>query len=226
MLLKLKYYLAEKRYTQYDSKSLKKFIKKSFVALMFIYVPLATLATVSNDFLVKDKKYAAIMLSGYAFSDYDYWASPLAFLGSYPAWTLYFNLKGYRTDYFFNATKQDLKDVLIDSKYQSIVLVGHGSKNVWRATDDLVSNLEITSWQPLFTRKTGEWIQLSCPTTDIYPEHIGELVMDKKDKVYYYNGEKAGNLEFVTDALTGFQLIKYESQKRRELQLKDIDKSI
>ena len=226
ILKTLKYYFAEKRYTQYDSTLLKRFFRKSFVILAFIYVPLATLATVSNDFLITDKKYAAIMLSGYAFSDYDYWASPLAFLGSYPAWTLYFNLKGYRADYFFNATKQDLKDVLIDSKYQSIVLVGHGSKNAWRATDDLVSNLEIVSWQPLFTKKTGEWIQLSCPTTDAFPEHIGELVMDNKSKVYFYNGEKAGNLEFVTDALTGFQLIKYESQKRRKDRLKDIDKSI
>ena len=226
MLTKVKYYLTEKRYTRFDSKSLAKFSRKSLVLLSFIYVPLATLATISNYFVVKEDKYAAIMLSGYAFSNYDYWASPLAFLGSYPAWTLYFNLKGYRTDYFFNATKQDLKNVLINSKYQSIVLVGHGSKNAWRATDDLVSNLEILSWQPLFSKKTGEWIQLSCPTSDDYPEHIGELVMDNKSKVYFYNGDKAGNLEFVTDALTGFQLIKYETQKRREDRLKDIDKSI
>jgi len=225
-LKKVKYYFTEKRYTRYDSKSLAKFAKKTLVVLSFIYVPLATVATITNDFIVKDEKYAAIMLSGYAFSDHDYWAAPLAFLGSYPAWTLYFNIKGYRTDYFFNATKLDLKNVLIDSKYQSIVLVGHGSKNAWRATDDLVSNLEIVSWQPLFTKKTGEWIQLSCPTTDAYPEHIGELVMDNRNKVYFYNGEKAGNIEFVTDALTGFQLIKYESQRRRELRSKDIDKSI
>ena len=218
----VKFHLAEKKYTKYDSKPLSRFVKKTFIYLSLIYIPLATIATLTNHFVVKDEKYAAIMLSGYAFSDYDYWASPLAFLGSYPAWTFYFNLKGYRTDYVFNATVVDLKNVLVDSKYQSIVLVGHGSKNVWRATDQQVSNVEIETWKPLFTRKTGEWIQLSCPTSDIFPQHLGELVMNNRDNVYYYSGEKVGNLEFVTDALTGFRLIKYQTEKRRE----DIEKSI
>lgn len=218
----VKFHLAEKKYTKYDSKPLSRFVKKAFIYLLFIYLPFASLAAITNNLFVKDDKYAAIMLSGYAFSDYDYWASPLAFLGSYPAWTLYFNLKGYRTDYVFNATVSDLKNVLIDKKYQSIVLVGHGSKNVWRATDELVSNVEIQSWKSLFSKKTGEWIQLSCPTSDIFPEHIGELVMNNKENVYYYSGEKVGNLEFVTDALTGFRLIKYQTEKRQE----DIEKSI
>jgi hypothetical protein len=78
-----------------------------------------------------------------------------------------------------------------------------------------VSNLEIESWRPLFAKKTGEWIQLSCPTSDVFPEHLGELVMDDKNKVFHYSGEKVGNFEFVTDALTGFRLIKYQTQKRR-----------
>jgi len=222
----IKYYLSEKKYTRYDSRPLQKFIKKGFIYLSLIYIPLAILATISNHVFVKDDKYAAIMLSGYAFSDYDYWASPLAFLGSYPAWTFYFNVKGYRTDYVFNATTDDLKKVLIDKKYQSIVLVGHGSKNVWRATDKLVSNVEIDTWKSLFAKKSGEWIQLSCPTSDIYPQHLGELVMVNKDKVYYYSGEKAGNLEFITDALTGFRLIKYQTQKRREESAREIKNSI
>lgn len=222
----VKFHLAEKKYTKYDSKPLSRLAKKAIFYIALIYVPLATLATISNNFFVKDDKYAAILLSGYAFSDYDYWASPVAFLGSYPAWTFYFNMKGYRTDYVFNATANDLKDVLVDKRYQSIVLVGHGSKNVWRATDELVSNVEIHEWESLFSKKTGEWIQLSCPTSDIFPEHIGELVMNNKDNVYYYSGEKAGNFEFVTDALTGFQLIKYQTEKRREDQAKDVHKSI
>lgn len=212
---KVKYYLVEKKYTRFDSRSLYRLIKKYLFYLAIVYIPAATLATISNNYFVKNDQYAAIMLSGYAFSDYDYWASPLAFLGSYPAWTFYFNLKGMRTDYIFNATKADLKDVLIDQKYQSIVLVGHGSKNVWRATDQIVDNSDILGWQSLFTLKTGEWIQLSCPSVDIYPEHIGELVMDDRNKVFHYSGEKVGNFEFITDALTGFRLIKYQTYKRR-----------
>ena len=216
IIKKVKYHLAEKKYTNYDSKSLFRFGRKAFIYLSLVYIPMAALATISNHAFVKDDKHAAIMLSGYAFSDYDYWASPLAFLGSYPAWTFYFNSKGFRTDYIFNATMDDLKNVLMDNRYQSIVLVGHGSKNVWRATDQSVSNAEIETWQSLFTKKAGEWIQLSCPTSDTYPEHLGELVMDSKDKVYYYSGEKVGNFEFVADALTAFRLIKYQTQKRRE----------
>ena len=39
--------------------------------------------------------------------------------------------------------------------------------------------------------------------------------MDNKDKVYYYSGDVAGTTMFVTDALTGFRLIKYQTHKRR-----------
>ena len=143
------------------------------------------------------------------------WASPIAFLGSYPAWTLYFNFNGVKTDYFFNATKNDMKNVLIDPKYESIVMVGHGSRNGWKATDSFVSNDDVNEWKELFEPKKGEWFQLSCAGYDTYPEHIGELVMDNKDKVYYYSGDVAGTTMFVTDALTGFRLIKYQTHKRR-----------
>ena len=75
---------------------------------MFLYIPASALAIVTNNMILKEERYAAILLSGYAFSDYDYWASPIAFLGSYPAWTLYFNSNGLKTDYFFNATGSHL----------------------------------------------------------------------------------------------------------------------
>ena len=135
----IKHHLLEKKYGP-------RVVKRTFLTLFCIYALFAGVATVTNHLVVEDDEYAAIMLSGYAFSDYDYWASPLAFLGSYPAWTIYFNLMGIRTDYVFNATLDDLKGVLADPKYQSIVLVGHGSQNVWRATDLSVSNYEIKSW--------------------------------------------------------------------------------
>jgi hypothetical protein len=214
---RLRYYLLEKQYGPTVLSDLYRIGKRAFIYIMYIYIPVSAIATVTNNVIVKEDRYAAILLSGYAFSDYDYWASPLAFLGSYPAWTLYFNFNGMQTDYIFRATREDLKTVLVDPKYQSIVLVGHGSSNVWRATDSYVTNDDINNWKPLFTPKTGEWIQLSCPASDTYPEHLGELVMDDKEKVYHYSGRTVGNTEFVTDALTGFRLIKYQTHKRRDI---------
>ena len=212
---KIRFLLLKKKYGSIGFVQIYRFCKKIFIYLMYIYIPASALAIVTNNVILKEERYAAILLSGYAFSDYDYWASPIAFLGSYPAWTLYFNINGVKTDYFFNATKSDMKNVLIDPKYESIVMVGHGSRNGWRATDRFVSNDDINEWKEEFAPKTGEWFQLSCAGADSYPEHIGELVMDDKEKVYYYSGDVAGNTMFVTDALTGFRLMKYQTHKRR-----------
>jgi len=212
---KIRFHLLDKKYGSIGFVQIYRFCKKIFIYLMYIYIPASALAAVTNNVILKEERYAAILLSGYAFSDYDYWASPIAFLGSYPAWTLYFNFNGVKTDYFFNATKNDMKNVLIDPKYESIVMVGHGSRNGWKATDSFVSNDDVNEWKELFKPKKGEWFQLSCAGSDTYPEHIGELVMDNKDKVYYYSGDVAGTTMFVTDALTGFRLIKYQTHKRR-----------
>ena len=212
---KIRFHLLDKKYGSIGFVQIYRFCKKIFIYLMYIYIPASALAAVTNNVILKEERYAAILLSGYAFSDYDYWASPIAFLGSYPAWTLYFNFNGVKTDYFFNATKNDMKNVLIDPKYESIVMVGHGSRNGWKATDSFVSNDDVNEWKELFESKKGEWFQLSCAGSDTYPEHIGELVMDNKDKVYFYSGDVAGTTMFVTDALTGFRLIKYQTHKRR-----------
>ena len=72
----IKYHLLEKEYGTHV-------VKRAFLSLLYIYGLFAAVATITNHLVVKDDEYAAIMLSGYAFSDYDYWASPLAFLGSY-----------------------------------------------------------------------------------------------------------------------------------------------
>lgn len=106
------------------------------------YIPYATVALIS-DITSESNQYAAILLSADAITGYDHWAPPIAFLGSYPSWTLYFNSLGYKTDYIFSATYKDFVKVLMDEKYQSIVLVGHGSFNCWKATDELVSTYDI-----------------------------------------------------------------------------------
>ena len=207
--MNLYHFIFKKKFGTISSKPLIKYV----VILIVVYIPIAAIAFTSN-LLTKTDKYAAILLSAYAFSDYDYWAPPFGFLGSYPAWTWYFNARGEKIDYFFAATKADFMNVLADPKYQSIVLVGHGSYNMWRATDDQVANYDIEAMQGKFQRKQGEWIQLSCADPDFSPVHIGELVM-AKNNVYHYNGP-AGSLDFILDALTAFRHIKKHNNLMKE----------
>ncbi len=190
---------------------IKRLIKHTVLTIMIVYVPLAIAAFTTNLFSKPDK-YAAILLSAHAITDHDHWAPVCAYLGSYPAWTLYFNSKGLKTDYIFSATKNDFKQVLLDEKYQSIVLVGHGSYNSWRATDDTVSNHDIKMMKGKFKKKSGEWFQLSCPEKDYSPVHLGELVM-KSGKSYRYIGDAAYAFDFILDALTAFRHIKAETEE-------------
>ena len=76
MIKKIKYHLSEKKYGTMDLKSLYQVIKKTLLSLFLVYIPFATVATITNRLVVKDDQYAAILLSGFAFSDYDYWAAP------------------------------------------------------------------------------------------------------------------------------------------------------
>jgi hypothetical protein len=195
--------------------SLKRLVARICTCLMAVYVPFAIAAFIS-DLMTNSDEYAAIMLSAHAVTDYDYWAPPLAFLGSYPAWTLYFNSKGLKTDYFFAATTQDFLKVLENQKYQSIVLVGHGSYNSWRATDDSIENDTIKAMDGRFKKKRGEWFQLTCPVQDYSAVQLGQLVMSH-GRSYYYNGQGAGFYDFVTDALTAFWHIKREARKREQI---------
>lgn len=185
---------------------IKQLIKYTVIPVMTIYIPAAAVAFSSNLFTVSDR-YAAILLSAHAITDYDHWAPPIAFLGSYPAWTLYFNSRGLKTDYIFSATKKDFMRVLKDTKYQSVVLVGHGSYNCWRATDDRITNYDIETMQGKFKKKNGEWFQLSCSDRDYSEVQLGELVMEN-GTAYYYKDRSVGDVDLVLDALTAFSHIK------------------
>ncbi len=182
--------------------------------LLIGYIPYVTVAFISN-LNTKTNDYAAVLLSADAFTGHDHWAPPIAFLGSYPSWTLYFNSKGQKIEYVFSATENDFYTVLMDDKYQSIVLVGHGSSNCWKATDGLVENSDIIRLEGKFRKKNGEWFQLSCPSKDVFPVHIGELVMSSGN-VYHYRGNKADNVDFVLDALFAFKHMKAESGKTKQ----------
>jgi hypothetical protein len=204
----IKSYLFEKKFGKIG---LKKVFLILFTGFAIGYIPYAATALIS-DITTKSNQYAAILLSADAITGHDHWAPPIAFLGSYPSWTLYFNSLGYKTDYIFSAKHKDFVKVLMDEKYQSIVLVGHGSFNCWKATDELVSTYDIKRLAGKFKKKQGEWFQLSCPSPDYSPKHLGEMVM-ANGNYYYYTGDEAGNIDFVMDALFAFNHIKAERKK-------------
>jgi hypothetical protein len=184
-----------------------------FICALVVYIPAATIAFIS-DLQTKTDQYAAILLSAHAFTDHDHWSPVLAFIGSYPAWTLYFNSRGLKPDYIFSATYKDFMKVLRDDKYQSIVLVGHGSYNHWRATDMEVTIHAVQRLEGKFKKKNGEWFQLTCATRDYSDIQLGETVMKNKP-TYAYDGE-VGTLHFVTDALIPFWRIKAATAKRTQ----------
>jgi hypothetical protein len=112
-----------------------------------------------------------------------------------------------KVKWFFRARSIDLEKVIKDKDCQSVVLVGHGSLNCWQATDMLVSNSEVSDMVKGIPKKTGEWLQLSCSVEDVYPVRMGELVMEKKERVYTYSKAITSYI-LVTEALFGFKYLK------------------
>ncbi len=197
-------------------KPLFKATKVFCIIALAIYIPMTSIAYISNENTQTDR-YAAILVSAYAIMGNDHWLPPLALLGSYPSWTLYFNRKGLKTEYFLSATSDDFKRVIQEDKYQSVVLVGHGSYSHWRATDYDVSIYDVKRLAGKYSKKEGEWFQLSCATRDFSDIQLGEQVM-KSGRSYAYNGE-AGTIHFVVDALTPFWIIKADTKRRYEAEI-------
>jgi hypothetical protein len=194
----------------FTKKRIKFILRRIILPLLLIYIGVGMIATIRN-MSIKNKEYAAILLSDYAMSEYDYWASPCSFLGAYIPWTYYFNNRDMKVKWFLRAKSTDLEKVIKDKDCQSIVLVGHGSLNCWQATDMLVSNLEVSNMVKGAPKKTGEWMQLSCAEEDEFPVKMGELVMEKKERVYTYS-KSINAYTLVTDALFGFKYLKSLSQ--------------
>ena len=184
-------------------------LRRVILPFAIIYIGVATIATI-RDMTIENDEYAAVLLSDYALWEYDYRASPCAFPGSYIPWTYYFNNQNMRVKWFFGAKSADPEKVIRDPKCQSIVLVGHGSKNCWQATDAEVSNIEVAKMMHGVSKKKGEWLQLSCGVEDIFPVKMGALVMED-DKVYTYNNAVTTYV-FVADAILGFRYLKHRNR--------------
>lgn len=182
------------------------FILRRIVLPFFVVYSILAILTAIRDMNIKSDQYAAVLLSDYALTKYDYWVSPSAFLGSYITWTYYFNKKDMKVKWFLRAKSTDLKRVLRDENCQSIVLVGHGSVNTWKATDMVVSNIEVEEIMNGIPKKKGEWLQLTCGEEDFSPVKMGELVMEK-EYVHTY-GEAATTYMFIADAIFCFKYLK------------------
>jgi hypothetical protein len=193
----------------FTGRRIKFVLRRIVLPLALIYIGLFAIATI-REMNVRNDEYAAVLLSDYALWEYDYWASPSAFLGSYIPWTYYFNNRNMKVKWFLRAKSADLEKVIKDPKCQSIVLVGHGSKNCWQATDGEVTNVEVAKSMRGATKKRGEWLQLTCGVEDMYPLRMGELVMDK-ERVYSYD-DAVTTYVFVSDALSGFRYLKHRKR--------------
>lgn len=65
----------------------------------------------------------------------------------------------------FGATTEDLKEVINEAYFSSIVTIGHGRCGVWSATDDAVDwghVAEIVNSVPEPNLKSGFWMHLTC----------------------------------------------------------------
>lgn len=180
-------------------------LRRILLPAFIVHLSLFATAMIRNGY-VKGNKYGAVLISDYAVSSHDYWVSPIAFLGAYPYWTHYFNNRGIKAEWILRANSRDLHKVISNVKYESIVLVGHGSLNTWRAVDILVDNSHVSEMMQGLPKKHGEWLQLTCGVPDQWPVRMGELVMHE-DGVYTYDG-KANSYALVTDALSGFRYLK------------------
>jgi hypothetical protein len=184
-----------------------KFILWRMVLPFFAIYALFAVVTMIRDMSINNDEYAAVLLSDYAFWQYDYWASPCAFLGSYIPWSHYFNNRNIKVKWFFRAKSHDFEDVIKDKDCQSIVLVGHGDIDSWQATDKEVTNSVVAKMMKGVPKKRGEWLQLSCGGDSKYFMKMGELVMQDKWKVYTYS-KSVTTYYFIFDALSGFRYLK------------------
>jgi hypothetical protein len=180
--------------------------RKILLPLLLIYIGLVVITTIRN-MNIRNNEYAAVLLSDYEFWQYDYWASPCAFLGSYIPWSHYFNNRNMKVKWFLRAKSNDLEKVIKDKDCQSIVLVGHRDIDSWQATDKEISNSELAKMMKDLPKKRGEWLQLSCGGDSKYFMKMGELVMEDKINVYTYS-KSVTTCIFVFDALSGFRYLK------------------
>jgi len=103
------------------------------------------------------------------------------------------NIPGKLNDYFslnlrsfpewdFTAKGDDLIDAVRNPDYSSIACVGHGNRELWEATDRIVSYDEVTEAFGNRPKKDGRWIQVHCGNDSTNEIPMGYEVMQRPDE--------------------------------------------
>ena len=172
-----------------------------------------SVAYLRNRYFIENDQYAAVLISDYYITKYDYWVSPATFFGASPAWTHYFNNRGLKIRWMFRAKSTDLIEMVQDPNCQSIVLIGHGTYHSWDAVDKSITNLDLKPIMRHLSKKEGEWLQLTCATDQGFACRLGELVM-KPENVFTYH-RKVNSCSMIVDAITAFRYIKSRENHHR-----------
>lgn len=110
---------------------------------------------------VPSKKRTAVLTSNKSYLGLpsSFWTLPVDFFMYVPV-TLRENLLLRNVEWTSCATKGDLERILQDESIQNIVLIGHGSNELFSFCDGYVTSYDIEQWN--FKKKCGEFIQYSC----------------------------------------------------------------
>lgn len=92
----------------------------------------------------------------------------------------FFTDRNVRVDYKHNARSIDLESAIRDDTYQHIVLIGHGDRGTWEATDRCVVTEDISDWVKDASQKDGYFIQLTCGKPVGKPLGF-DVVVDKRN---------------------------------------------
>ena len=96
----------------------------------------------------------------------------------------FFTERDIRLDFKHNAASRDLREVLENDTYQSIVVVGQGSRSSWSAKDGVVTTIDLKEWMKDLPLKTGYFLQMTCGNDRGIS--FGDRVLEDKTKSLGY----------------------------------------
>ena len=102
----------------------------------------------------------------------------------------FFTPRNVRLEIVDGATSGDFKSILEDSSYQHVVLQGHGSRDMWMASDANVFTQDVDVWMENAPKKSGYFVHLGCGTT--YGRPLGASVVESPEKLRGYLQKSRG----------------------------------
>ena len=94
--------------------------------------------------------------------------------------TIQQTLDNNRVHWYSRPTKNQLLNILKSGRYQNIVLVGHGTKNSYTASDQIIRASDINPEN--ISKLPGYLIQYTCGGTE--DPGLGDILLTNPDKAY------------------------------------------